>query len=66
MPNIDFERSAGAGTASQTTDRFGAILEEGLTDYIVFQIPTGYMTLEEAKRTMDSFCSEVKPVLDAA
>ncbi len=57
---------AGAGTASQITDRFGAILEKGLTDYIVFQIPTGDMTLEEAKRTMDIFCSDVKPILDAA
>jgi hypothetical protein len=32
----------------------------------VLQIPAGDMTLDEAKRTMDLFCSEVKPSLDAA
>jgi alkanesulfonate monooxygenase SsuD/methylene tetrahydromethanopterin reductase-like flavin-dependent oxidoreductase (luciferase family) len=56
----------GAGTAEQIKDRFAAVLEPGLTDYIVLQIPAGDMTLDEAKRTMDLFCSEVKPSLDAA
>ena len=42
------------------------ILEPGLTDYIVLQIPAGDMTLDEAKRTMDLFCSEVKPQLEEA
>ena len=55
----------GAGTAEQIKDRFAAILEPGLTDYIVLQVPTGDMTLEEARRTMDIFCSEVKPGLEA-
>ena len=56
----------GAGTAAQIADRFAAVLTPGLTDYIVLQIPVGDMTLEEAKHTMDVFCSEVKPALDAA
>jgi alkanesulfonate monooxygenase SsuD/methylene tetrahydromethanopterin reductase-like flavin-dependent oxidoreductase (luciferase family) len=56
----------GAGTTEQIKDRFAAVLEPGLTDYIVLQIPAGDMTLDEAKRTMDLFCSEVKPSLDAA
>jgi hypothetical protein len=55
----------GAGTAEQIKDRFAAILAPGLTDYIVLQIPTGDMTLDESKRTMDVFCSDVKPALDA-
>ena len=49
---------------TQIADRFAGILEPGLTDYIVLQIPTGDMTLDEAKRTMDLFCSEVKPQLE--
>ena len=43
-----------------------AILAAGRTDYIVLQLPTGDMTFDEAKRTMDLFCSDVKPELDAA
>jgi alkanesulfonate monooxygenase SsuD/methylene tetrahydromethanopterin reductase-like flavin-dependent oxidoreductase (luciferase family) len=66
LAHIDLAIKAGAGTAEQIKERFGAILDSGLTDYIVLQIPTGDMTLEEAKRTMDRFCSDVKPALDAA
>ena len=56
----------GAGTAEQIKDRFATILAPGLTDYIVLQLPVGDMTLDEAKRTMDVFCSDVKPALEAA
>ena len=35
-----------------------------MTDHIVLQIPTGDMTFEEARKTMDLFCSEVKPDLE--
>ena len=34
-----------------------------MTDYIVLQIPTGDMTLAEAKRTIDLFATKVKPEL---
>jgi hypothetical protein len=54
----------GAGTAEQIKDRFAAVLAPGLTDYIVLQLPVGDMTLDEAKRTMDVFCSDVKPSLE--
>ncbi|HSB87203.1 MAG TPA: hypothetical protein VLD86_12875, partial [Ilumatobacteraceae bacterium] len=66
IAHIEDAIHAGAGTAEQIKDRFAAILEPGLTDYIVLQLPTGDMTLEEAKRTMDVFCSDVKPALEAA
>ena len=66
LAHIDDAVRAGAGTPSQLRDRFGAILAEGLTDHVVLQIPTGDMTFEEAKRTLDLFCSEVKPALEAA
>jgi hypothetical protein len=32
----------------------------------VLQIPVGDMTFDEAKQTMDVFCSDVKPALEAA
>jgi alkanesulfonate monooxygenase SsuD/methylene tetrahydromethanopterin reductase-like flavin-dependent oxidoreductase (luciferase family) len=65
LAHIDGAIRAGAGTPDQIAERFAAILESGLTDYIVLQIPTGDMTLDEAKRTMELFCSDVKPQLDA-
>jgi alkanesulfonate monooxygenase SsuD/methylene tetrahydromethanopterin reductase-like flavin-dependent oxidoreductase (luciferase family) len=66
LSHIDGAIEAGAGTPAQITDRFGAILADGRVDHVVLQIPTGDMTMGEARTTMDLFCSEVKPVLDAA
>jgi hypothetical protein len=57
---------AGAGTAEQITERLGGILESGLTDHIVFQIPSGDMTLDEARSTLELFITEVKPHLEKA
>jgi alkanesulfonate monooxygenase SsuD/methylene tetrahydromethanopterin reductase-like flavin-dependent oxidoreductase (luciferase family) len=65
LAHIDDAITAGAGTPSQIAERFAAILEPGLTDYIVLQLPTGDMTLDEAKRTMDLFITEVKPQLES-
>ena len=64
LGSIDHAIQLGAGTAEQIRDRFAAILAEGLTDYIVLQIPTGDMTLDEAKRTIDLFATKVKPDLE--
>src|SRR6185437_15872205 len=38
--------------------------KEGLSDYICFMLPTGDMSLYEARRTLDLFVTEVKPQLD--
>lgn len=57
---------AGAGTADQITERLGAFLSQGLIDHVAFQIPTGDMTMDEAKRTVDVFVTEVKPRLEKA
>lgn len=64
LSHIDAAIEAGAGTAEQITERFAAILEQGLTDYLVLQTPTGDMTLDEARRTIEIFCADVKPALD--
>jgi len=66
LGHIDLAIKAGAGTPEQIVERFGAILDAGLTDHIVLQIPTGDMTLDEAKHTIDLFCGDVMPQLQAA
>jgi alkanesulfonate monooxygenase SsuD/methylene tetrahydromethanopterin reductase-like flavin-dependent oxidoreductase (luciferase family) len=66
MSHIDAAIEAGHGTPGKLTDVFGSVLASGLTDHIVLQIPTGDMTMDEARHTMDLFCSEVKPQLDSA
>ena len=64
LGSIDGAIQYGSGTVEQIRDRFAELLGQGLTDYIVLQIPTGDMTFAEAKRTMDLFCSKVKPDLE--
>jgi alkanesulfonate monooxygenase SsuD/methylene tetrahydromethanopterin reductase-like flavin-dependent oxidoreductase (luciferase family) len=54
---------AGAGTADQIAERFAAMLEPGLIDHVVLQLPVGDMTFEEAKRTLERFAAEVMPRL---
>lgn len=63
--HIDVAIRTGAGTPEQIADRFAALLEPGLIDHVVLQLPTGDMTFDEAKRTLDFFCSDVKPGLEA-
>ena len=57
---------AGAGTPDQIAERLAAVLEPGLTDHIVFQIPSGDMTIEEARSTLELFITKVKPQLESA
>jgi len=64
LGSIDLAIQYGAGTPQQIRDRFAELLGTGLTDYIVLQIPTGDMTFDEAKRTLDMFCTKVKPDLE--
>jgi alkanesulfonate monooxygenase SsuD/methylene tetrahydromethanopterin reductase-like flavin-dependent oxidoreductase (luciferase family) len=64
LSHIDVAIKAGAGTPEQIKERLGGILESGMTDHIVLQIPTGDMTFAEAKRTMDLFCTDIKPALE--
>jgi alkanesulfonate monooxygenase SsuD/methylene tetrahydromethanopterin reductase-like flavin-dependent oxidoreductase (luciferase family) len=66
LAHIDHAIRAGAGTPEQIRDRFAEILADGRTDHIVLQLPAGDMTFDEAKRTMDLFCSDVKPELEVA
>jgi alkanesulfonate monooxygenase SsuD/methylene tetrahydromethanopterin reductase-like flavin-dependent oxidoreductase (luciferase family) len=58
--------TTGAGTPDQIAERLAAVLEQGLTDYIVLQLPVGDMTIDEARRTLELFAAEVKPQLEKA
>jgi hypothetical protein len=44
-----------------TPEQIAEILEQGLTDHIVFQSPSGDMTIEEPRGTLELFITEVKP-----
>jgi alkanesulfonate monooxygenase SsuD/methylene tetrahydromethanopterin reductase-like flavin-dependent oxidoreductase (luciferase family) len=66
LAHVEDAIAAGAGTTDQIADRFAAILEPGLVDYVALQLPTGDMTYEEARRTFELFASEVKPQLEKA
>jgi hypothetical protein len=55
---------AGSGTPGQIAERLATLLDDGLCSYICFMLPTGDMTLDEAKRTLDLFTTEVKPQLE--
>lgn len=57
---------AGAGTTGQIAERFATMLEPGLIDYVVLQLPVGDMTFDEARRTLELFIADVKPQLEQA
>jgi alkanesulfonate monooxygenase SsuD/methylene tetrahydromethanopterin reductase-like flavin-dependent oxidoreductase (luciferase family) len=64
LAHIEDAIAFGAGTADQIAERFAALLEPGLVDYVLLQVPTGDMTFAEARRTVELFASEVKPQLE--
>ena len=57
---------AGAGTVDQIAERLARLPRARPDRPRRLQIPTGDMTLDEAKRTIDVFVSEVKPKLEGA
>lgn len=63
--NMDLAIQFGAGTAGQIAERVAALLDDGMADYICFMFPTGDMSYDEAKRTLDLFVTEVMPQLEA-
>ncbi len=64
MSVMDRRIEDGHGTPSKIIDRFGQIIEDGMVDQIVLQTPTGDITIDEAKSTLELFFSEVQPVLE--
>jgi alkanesulfonate monooxygenase SsuD/methylene tetrahydromethanopterin reductase-like flavin-dependent oxidoreductase (luciferase family) len=64
LASIEDAIAYGAGVPEQITERFAAILETGYVDHIALQVPTGDMTYDEARRTVELFGSEVMPALE--
>ena len=64
LAHIEDTVTAGAGVPEQILERVAAILETGLVDHIALQVPTGDMTYDEARRTLELFASDVKPALE--
>ena len=51
--NMEPAIQIGSGTPPQIVERVGALLDDGMVDYICFMFPTGDMTFEESKRTLE-------------
>jgi alkanesulfonate monooxygenase SsuD/methylene tetrahydromethanopterin reductase-like flavin-dependent oxidoreductase (luciferase family) len=64
MANMEPAIEIGAGTPPQIVERIGAVLEDGMADYICFMFPTGDMTFEESRRTLELLITEVIPQLE--
>jgi len=62
--NMDIAIQFGAGTPGQIAERVAGLLNDGMADYICFMMPTGDMTFDEAKRTLELFITEVQPQLE--
>lgn len=64
VAGLEMSIGLGAGTPGQIADRFAGFLEPGMVDRVVLMLPTGDMTLAEARRSLDLFVEEVKPRLE--
>ena len=62
--NMDLAVQFGAGTPRQIAERVAALLDDGMADYICFMFPTGDMSYDEARRTLELFVTEVMPELE--
>jgi alkanesulfonate monooxygenase SsuD/methylene tetrahydromethanopterin reductase-like flavin-dependent oxidoreductase (luciferase family) len=63
IANMDIAIQFGAGTPDQIAERVAMLLDDGMCDYICFMFPAGDMTIEESRRTLDLFVTEVQPQL---
>lgn len=61
--NMHLAIQFGAGTPGQIAERVAGLLEDGMCDYICFMFPAGDMTIDESRRTLELFVTEVQPQL---
>ncbi len=64
IANMDVAIQFGAGTPDQIAERLARLLDDGLSDYVCFMFPAGDMTIDESRRTLDLFVTEVRPQLE--
>jgi alkanesulfonate monooxygenase SsuD/methylene tetrahydromethanopterin reductase-like flavin-dependent oxidoreductase (luciferase family) len=64
LANMEPAIQIGSGTPAQIVERVGSLLDDGMADYIAFMFPTGDMTFEESRRTLELLITEVIPQLE--
>jgi len=62
--NMEPAIEIGSGTPAQIVERVGALLDDGMVDYVCFMFPTGDMTFEESRQTLELLIGEVIPQLE--
>ena len=65
LANMEPAIEIGSGTPNQIVERVGALLQDGMADYVCFMFPTGDMTFEESRRTLELLIDEVIPQLES-
>jgi alkanesulfonate monooxygenase SsuD/methylene tetrahydromethanopterin reductase-like flavin-dependent oxidoreductase (luciferase family) len=63
IANMDVAVEFGAGTPERIAERMAILLEDGMADYICLMFPAGDMTIDESRRTLELFVTEVQPQL---
>jgi alkanesulfonate monooxygenase SsuD/methylene tetrahydromethanopterin reductase-like flavin-dependent oxidoreductase (luciferase family) len=63
IANMDVAIEFGAGTPEQIADRMALLLDDGMADYVCLMFPAGDMTIDESRRTLELFITEVQPQL---
>ena len=63
IANMDIAIEFGAGTPDRIAERLSMLLDEGMADYMCLMFPAGDMTIDESRRTLDLFVTEVLPQL---
>jgi alkanesulfonate monooxygenase SsuD/methylene tetrahydromethanopterin reductase-like flavin-dependent oxidoreductase (luciferase family) len=63
IANMDIAIEFGAGTPDRIADNLSALLADGMADYVCLMFPAGDMTIDESRRTLELFVSEVQPQL---
>jgi alkanesulfonate monooxygenase SsuD/methylene tetrahydromethanopterin reductase-like flavin-dependent oxidoreductase (luciferase family) len=60
------ELTKDSGTPSEVRDRLLETFADSPVDYLILQLPTGDMTIDESRRTLELFIEDVMPALQAA
>jgi alkanesulfonate monooxygenase SsuD/methylene tetrahydromethanopterin reductase-like flavin-dependent oxidoreductase (luciferase family) len=63
IANMDIAIQFGAGTPGRIAENLAMLLQDGLADYICLMFPAGDMTIDESRRTLELFVTEVQPQL---
>jgi alkanesulfonate monooxygenase SsuD/methylene tetrahydromethanopterin reductase-like flavin-dependent oxidoreductase (luciferase family) len=66
IANMEPAVEIGSGTPGQIAERVAMLLDDGMADYLCFMFPTGDMTFQESRRTLELLIGEVIPQLESS